>query len=131
MKRLLLLAIVLVGCGPRAQAPEKPREPGLYGQPHYACAGIGCNTNIMQGTVGIPYQAAVYVNCVGGGWYANASVETGQLPPGLSMSSDGTISGVPTLAGDWNFTVRFAGMMCNGNSYGDDIVTMKIVTTGS
>lgn len=34
------------------------------------------------------------------------SVVTGTLPPGISLSADGRLSGVPLLAGDFAFTVR-------------------------
>ena len=36
------------------------------------------------------------------GW----SLQSGSLPPGLSLSTSGTISGTPTAAGSYNFTVR-------------------------
>ena len=33
-------------------------------------------------------------------------LDSGQLPPGLSLSSTGTVRGIPTRAGDYSFTVR-------------------------
>jgi len=36
------------------------------------------------------------------------SVTAGQLPPGLTLSSSGTVSGTPTAGGTYNFTVTFS-----------------------
>jgi hypothetical protein len=33
-------------------------------------------------------------------------LERNELPPGLNLASDGTISGVPTIAGVYSFTVQ-------------------------
>ncbi len=34
------------------------------------------------------------------------SIAAGSLPPGLSLSSDGLVSGTSTTAGDYNVTIR-------------------------
>ena len=41
----------------------------------------------------------------GDGSYSNWSLATGSLPNGLTLNSDGTISGTPSLAGVYTFTV--------------------------
>ncbi len=57
------------------------------------------------GLVGTPYA----VQLVGRGGcepYFSFAVVAGAPPPGLSLSSSGLISGVPTQAGGWRFRVR-------------------------
>jgi len=58
------------------------------------------------GSVGTPYsvQFKARSGCsdpVGGGPYVKYSVASGGLPPGLSLSSSGLLSGTPTQAGTW------------------------------
>ena len=53
------------------------------------------------------------------------SVQTGTLPTGLSLnSSTGTISGTPTTAGAYSFTIRAS----NGTSYADQAFTGTVQT---
>jgi hypothetical protein len=53
-------------------------------------------------TVGDPYT---YSLDVGGDPYPDLSVSSGQLPPGITLGDDGTLSGTPTAAGDYDVTV--------------------------
>jgi hypothetical protein len=67
---------------------------------------IGC-TPLPPGTECQPYSAAL--PAVEGGtapfiW----SVLSGTLPPGLTLAADGTITGTPTLAGEYNFDAQVA-----------------------
>ena len=61
-------------------------------------------TSLSGGTVGQSYSASV--SATGGTPPFNWTVSAGSLPPGLSMSSNGTITGTPTTPGDFDFTVR-------------------------
>jgi large repetitive protein len=65
--------------------------------------------NLPQGVVGQPYSH----------WFAGAGgcgpalpyqfrVITGGLPPGLSLGSDGHVSGTPTQGGSWSFWVELS-----------------------
>lgn len=57
-----------------------------------------------DGTSSVAYS---YSYTGGGGNGTNAfSVSAGSLPPGLSLSSAGVLSGTPTTPGTYNFTVR-------------------------
>jgi len=63
------------------------------------------------GSVGTPYsvQFKARSGCsdpVGGGPYVKYSVASGGLPPGLSLSSSGLLSGTPTQAGTWEPWIR-------------------------
>ena len=63
-------------------------------------------SELPNGTVGTPYQATL---SAGGGvppytW----SLVSGSLPLDLTLSTSGVISGTPTAAGTWSFTVQVA-----------------------
>ena len=59
------------------------------------------------GEVGIAY-APVALSATGGVQPYTWSVVTGALPAGLSIGSDGTVSGTPTSAGTFTFTIQAA-----------------------
>jgi len=61
-------------------------------------------SSLPYGIVGAPYDAALTADggAPGYSWALNA----GELPPGLSLSSSGFISGTPTTAGFYRFIVR-------------------------
>ena len=61
-------------------------------------------TSLPNGTQGQSYGAQL--NATGGSGSYSWAVVSGSLPPGLSPSSGGYISGTPTSSGTYNFTVR-------------------------
>lgn len=61
-------------------------------------------TSLPSGTVGAPY--AEPLTATGGDGTYTWSVTAGALPPGLSLSSNGTITGTPEAAGTSDFTVE-------------------------
>src|SRR5437660_3844251 len=61
------------------------------------------NSQLYGGTVGSAYSATL--NASGGTSPYSWSVSSGTLPTGLSLSSSGTLSGTPTVAGAFPFTV--------------------------
>ncbi len=58
---------------------------------------------LPSATVGIPYQAPLQAT---GGTAPYQWSSTGGLPPGLSISASGVLSGTPTSAGTYNVAVR-------------------------
>ncbi|POY34647.1 hypothetical protein C3K47_19215, partial [Solitalea longa] len=60
--------------------------------------------NITSGQAGLSYNKAFSAS--GGTTPYSYSITAGALPPGLSMSSDGTLSGTPTAFGYYSFTVK-------------------------
>jgi uncharacterized repeat protein (TIGR03803 family) len=62
--------------------------------------------SLPGGTVQVPYSATLAAS--GGVAPYTWSVTAGVLPAGLTLSSDGTITGTPTVAGTANFTVEVA-----------------------
>lgn len=61
---------------------------------------------LPTGTVGAPYSAGFAAS--GGVAPYSWSVSAGSLPPGLALGGDGSLSGTPTEAGQWPFTVQAA-----------------------
>ena len=59
---------------------------------------------LESATVGDPYS--VQLAASGGAPPYTWSVADGELPPGLELASDGTLSGTPTTQGAWTFTVE-------------------------
>src|SRR5262249_16788119 len=57
---------------------------------------------LPDGTVGTPYTATVPFT---GGQPVSFALTAGALPPGLSLSSAGVISGTPTTGGGFAFTI--------------------------
>ncbi|MBT8395990.1 MAG: hypothetical protein HKO65_19705 [Gemmatimonadetes bacterium] len=61
-------------------------------------------TALDDGSIGQTYDAALSATATDGSeaW----SIVSGDLPPGISFSSAGVLSGTPTLAGTFDFTVQ-------------------------
>jgi large repetitive protein len=60
-------------------------------------------TTLAAGTVGTPYSATASAN--GGTAPYSYSITGGALPAGLTLGSDGALTGTPTAGGNFNFTV--------------------------
>jgi hypothetical protein len=68
-------------------------------------AGIALvNTFLPPGRVGNPYNG--HTNATGGVTPYGYAISAGALPPGLTLEVTGRISGTPTTAGMYTFTVR-------------------------
>jgi hypothetical protein len=61
-------------------------------------------STLANGTVNQAYAASIVAS--GGATPYAFTVSAGTLPPGLSLNASGSISGTPTTAGDFDFTVR-------------------------
>jgi len=61
-------------------------------------------TSLPSGTVGVAYSATL--SAAGGTPPYTWSPTTGSLPPGLALSTSGTVSGAPTAAGSYSFTIQ-------------------------
>jgi hypothetical protein len=80
---------------------------GNFDEGKMGCSGENPAT-CPTGTVGQPYSLTIYLAPPDGGrgedfGCARFSVSSGTLPPGLSISDEGIISGTPTQAGSYDF----------------------------
>jgi hypothetical protein len=81
---------------------------------------------LPDGLVGGPYSSAL--NAIGGSTPYSWSVLSGSLPNGLTLNSAGSISGTPTVAGSFPFTMQVkdaAGQSASGN------FTINVVTAAA
>ena len=80
---------------------------GNFDEGKMGCSGENPAT-CPTGTVGQPYSLTIYLAPPDSGrgedfGCARFSVSSGSLPPGLSVSDEGIISGTPTAAGSYDF----------------------------
>jgi len=80
--------------------------------------------SLPQGTQSVPYGQSLFAS--GGTTPYNWSLLSGSLPAGLTLSSAGLISGTPTAAGVFNFTVQVTDSSNPQQSTG---VPLRIVIT--
>jgi hypothetical protein len=91
-------------------------------------------TSLSNGSYAQVYTGAMLSATGGTGPYSFA-VTSGTLPPGLSLASNGSLSGTPTLAGDYNFTVTAtdastgAGPYTGAISYTVNIAPVTLTVT--
>ncbi len=62
---------------------------------------------LASGTVGVPYY--LQLSATGGTTPYIWSLGSGLLPPGLSLSSGGAVTGTPLYGGTWSFALRVTG----------------------
>lgn len=73
------------------------------------------------GEVGIAYTATL--TATGGATPYNWSIDSGVLPPGLTLGADGSVSGVPSAAGTFTVSVKATD---SDNQYTTQGATIKI-----
>jgi hypothetical protein len=82
---------------------------------------------LPNATAGVAYNVALTATPVGGNY---SFVLTGLLPPGLSFNN-GSFSGVPTVAGNYSFTVTATGFgSCTGGRVYNLTVTCPTISLG-
>lgn len=86
-------------------------EAGTIGAPHIT-------TTLLPGVVG-GVAASLPLFATGAGPFTWTLV-SGALPPGLTLSSDGTIAGTPTTVGEFTFTIKAT------NALGSDSATVTL-----
>jgi hypothetical protein len=105
--------VSLIASSP-ASAPTplaQPTSPAISGLP------------LHEGEVGIGYAAAT-LGATGGKTPYQWSISGGAIPPGLSLSPDGNVSGTPTSPGVFNFTVQVAEA-AGGTTTSSSTVTIR------
>ena len=81
---------------------------GVAGYQHYLLKVLSAPTiataTLSDGVIGDPYREPL--EALGGSWYGYVWELEGTLPPGLALSQDGEITGIPTRSGAYTFAVR-------------------------
>lgn len=77
-----------------------------------------------DGVVNIDYEFTIPTS---GAAVSGFTVNSGNIPPGLTLSSSGVLSGIPTLAGQYTFTVTAVGV---DGSTSSKAITINIVNGG-
>ena len=83
-------------------------------------------SSLPGGTTGTSYTQ--YLSASGGQGPHTFSVTSGSLPSGLSLSPGGTLSGTPSTAGTYNFTVTaYSGDGFNGSQFYSIAISNAVV----
>jgi hypothetical protein len=121
-----LLPLVVLACVAASVLVSAAPAGGIADQPCPDAAGENTKT-CPPGTEGVPYSIKFLlgdgVGCAPGDdtWH----IINGTAPPGLSLSTDGTLSGTPTQAGTYKFWIEMRlpdywlpeeGRGCNGSA---------------
>jgi putative Ig domain-containing protein len=120
---LVALVVALAACGPRSAASPSPSSSP---SPSYAPLVIA-STPLKAGEVGLSYAGATFEATGGVHPYMYQLIE-GALPAGLTMSRDGVVSGSPTMAGDFSFSVQVVDSGGQANSAQDSIDIVPALT---
>ncbi|MBI5282601.1 MAG: putative Ig domain-containing protein [Candidatus Solibacter usitatus] len=97
-----------------------------------AATGVAITTpGLPNGSLGAAYSQGL--SAAGGTLPYSWTVATGSLPPGLTLSPAGLISGVPSTGGSYNFTARVndAASGTASQSYVINIASVLTITTPS
>lgn len=140
---MLVLGVFWSLCGLSALSPRNA-DAQLTRAPYYGQAlwerderGRGywdySNTGRTYGTVGLPFLETPSAGCPNSTWFFPTAVRvaTGRLAPGLQLQANGTVSGVPTMAGSYSMTIAYDSLVCAGMQYGPGTIALTIITTGN
>ncbi len=82
-------------------------------------------TTLTGGTVGVAYSQSIS-GSGGTAPYGSFTLASGSLPPGLSLGSGGTVSGTPTAAGTYTFTVSAQDSSTGSGPYSGTSSTISL-----
>lgn len=142
--KILLITGALAGASVAATAAAgAATAPPVMDTSVFACGSGGCE--VGPGTMGVPFAAGLNVTGDGVtqpvekfyGDYFTLKIISGSLPPGLQLSlpsSEWTVTGTPTRAGTYPFTVQMTPTQDaapNGGPSGTQQLTITIGTGSS
>jgi large repetitive protein len=82
--------------------------------------------SLANATAGTPYSATLSAS---GGGTLSWSVSGGSLPAGLALGSNGVVSGTPSTAGSYTFTVRVASGGRSGSKQFELVVRERLTAS--
>jgi hypothetical protein len=136
--KVLLITGSLVAASFGASAAAAATAPPVMDTSTFACSGTVCE--VGPGNVGMPFGAGLNVtgDGVSGRFYGDdfrMTIISGALPPGLQLSlpsTEWTVTGTPTQAGTYSFTVQFTPTQdVGGGPAGTQQLTISISTGSS
>jgi hypothetical protein len=104
---VLLGGCALPNCSPKATTQTPATTPTPSPSPTPTAPLQASTAPFHAGEVGVAY-APVTLAATGGVQPYTWTVSTGALPDGLALGPDGTVSGTPSRAGGFTFTVQLA-----------------------
>ena len=113
-KKIILTDVVLIALGILLLSLAPGEETAPHKGSHITASFAGLTispTTAPAGQYGSAYNLALQAS--GGQGAVTFSVTSGVLPPGLSLSADGGLTGTPTKAGSYTFTVTASGAAKN------------------
>jgi hypothetical protein len=118
---------LLTGCADLFDEDTSKRndDPGLYGLEYYG--------GDINGEIGHPLGVSQpRARCEPDhNWTADDRIISGTLPPGLTVQSNGSISGIPTERGHWIVKQEIYNIRCAGESWQGSVREIRFHITGS
>lgn len=71
----------------------------------------------VNGQVGYPLEINGPSFDCPSGWTADMGVDSGTLPPGMTLDGHGNITGTPTERGHWAVVMKLANITCQGHHF--------------
>src|SRR5256885_557322 len=115
------------GGGPAPAPAPKPAPPPAPAPPPQPALQITTGS-LPSATEGTAYSATLAAS---GGGSLSWTVSAGSLPAGLRLGSNGGLSGTPTSAGSYTFTVRVDGGGRSTSKQFDLVVVQKLTATAT
>ena len=132
---ICMISVTLTSCNDIYQAatrpkPTPPPSPGMYRLNGWNSSRAGID---IDGEVGHPFTVSgPTARCVGSqNWLGNQRINSGKLPPGMTMGESGDIAGIPTERGHFIVEVEEFNVQCGGSSYEGFTQQLRFHITGS
>lgn len=71
----------------------------------------------VSGQVGYPLEINGPTFDCPPGWTADMTLDSGTLPPGMTLDDHGNITGTPTERGHWAMVMKLDNIMCDGHHF--------------
>ena len=149
-RRLIVSAIaisgIVIGFSSTGVGARSSQEaPGLYRMTGWSVGGNsyqyawvpGAAENVaygidVNGELGHPlYVSAPTGHCTATDFTATKGIRSGRFPGGVSMDSNGAITGIPTERGHFIVTLALSELTCNGSTYTGFRQELRFHITGS